>query len=76
MAGGLRASATRGPKHASYTVTMDGHSVRIRSADVVRPALELWRLRRALRHTPANGGLLGVPIHLRLGKLPTVTLRA
>ena len=76
MAGGLTASATRGTARATYTVSLRGDTVEVRSDAVVRPALELWRLRRALRRTPLGGRRPGVPVRVRLGRLPPVTVTA
>mgnify|MGYP006311096775 CR=1 FL=1 len=76
MAGALTASATRGTARATYAVTLRGDTVEVRSDAVVRPAVELWRLRRALARTPAGGRRLGVPVRVRLGLLPPVTVRA
>ncbi|MEQ9097189.1 MAG: hypothetical protein RIE32_13110 [Phycisphaerales bacterium] len=63
----------RGEKTSRLTVRFEQGAVHVSSDDVLTPAIQLWRARRAMRRAGARPA--GVPITLSLGRLPRIRSR-
>ncbi|MEQ8316378.1 MAG: hypothetical protein RIE77_10920 [Phycisphaerales bacterium] len=68
MAGRLDARVRRGEKSSRLTIRFEDGAAHVTSDDVVTPALQLWRARRALKRAGARP--VGLPVTLKLGSLP------
>ena len=69
MGGGLTARVGT-LQTSTLVVRMDDGVIHVRSNDVLRPALELWKLRRALAGIGVRTPPGGPRVRVKLGRLP------
>ncbi|NRA57709.1 MAG: hypothetical protein HRU13_06285 [Phycisphaerales bacterium] len=74
MGGALEARV--GDPATPISIGFEGDTIDVRSDSIVRPALELLRLRRAIAGTPTPGLPGRVLVRVKLGWLPAISVRA